>query len=172
MPACGKEEFLKVAQSRGFAVVRMGDTVREEAVKSRVNIKDPDLGNFADSERRKHGFGIWAQRTIPRISSKLNLIDGIRGYAEVEVYRGAYSTAVRIVAVHASPAIRLERAMKRKRQDDTANEHDFEARDRRELSWGLGTVIALADHLIVNERGLEDFRKEATAVLDKILAGR
>jgi len=169
MPACGKEEFLKVAQSKGFAVVRMGDTVRDEAVKTGVRIKDPDVGNFADAERRRHGFGIWAQRTIPRISGKLNLIDGIRGNAEVEVFKAAFSTAIRVVAIHASPAIRLKRTMARKRQDDTTNAFDFEARDTRELTWGLGTVIARADHLIVNENGLDDFRRKASTVLEKIL---
>jgi len=168
MPACGKEEFLKVAQSKGFAVVRMGDVVREEAAK-RGFMKDPDVGRFADQERKEHGYGIWAERTLPGITDELCLVDGLRGPAEMQVYRAAFPRSVFVVAIHASPAARIQRILKRKRKDDPANESEFRARDKRELSWGLGEVIALADQVIVNEGDLDLFRNQANAFLDKIL---
>lgn len=168
MPACGKEEFLKLARAKGFAVVRMGDVVRDEAAKAGIPIKDPEVGNFANEERKKHGFDIWAKRTLPRISGGHNLIDGVRGPTELAVYRAAFPSGLIVVAVHSSPGTRMDRMMKRKRKDDPASEAEFRARDARELSWGLGEVIALADHVLVNEADLATFRAQATATLDKI----
>lgn len=170
MPACGKEEFLKIARSKGFAVVRMGDVVREEAAKAGIPAKDPDVGNFANEERKKHGFDIWAKRTLPRISSGLSLVDGVRGPTELDVYRAAFPNGLCVVAVHSSSGTRMRRMMKRKRKDDPANEKEFRARDARELSWGLGDVIALADHVIVNEGDLTAYMTQATATIEKILS--
>ena len=171
MPACGKEEFLKIARSKGFAVVRMGDVVREEAAKAGIPLKDPDVGSFANEERKKHGFDIWAKRTLPRISSEFSLVDGVRGPAELAVYRAAFPRGLCVVAVHSSPAARLLRILKRKRKDDPANEQEFGARDTRELSWGLGEVIALADHLIVNEGDLASYKTQASVTIERILSG-
>ncbi len=172
MPACGKEEFLKVAKSRGFTVVRMGDVVREEAAKAGVELKDPDVGNFAHEERKRHGFDIWAKRTLPKITSDLSLVDGIRGPTELEIYHKAFPRALHVVAVHSSPATRFQRIVKRKRKDDSVNEKDFRDRDERELSWGLGEVIALADSMLVNEGDLSSFRAQAMATIDRILTLR
>jgi len=169
MPACGKEEFLKIARLKGFAVVRMGDIVRENAAKAGIPVKDPDVGNFANEERKKHGFDIWAKRTLPMISSGLSLVDGVRGPTELAIYRAAFPTGLYVVAVHSSPETRMRRMMKRKRKDDPVNEMEFQARDARELSWGLGDVIALADHVIVNEGDLATYRTQATAIIDKII---
>ena len=55
--------------------------------------------------------------------------------------------------------------MKRKRIDDTFSKEDFDERDKRELSWGIGEVIALADVMIVNEEGIEEFKKKVEKVL-------
>ena len=38
-------------------------------------------------------------------------------------------------------------------------------RERRELSWGLGSVIAMADVIIVNEGNLEEFREKIRQLL-------
>jgi len=171
MPACGKEEFLKIARDKGFSVVRMGDIVREEASKVGIILTDRAVGSFADEERKKYGYGVWAERTVPRISGELNLIDGIRGLAEVEVFRSSFPGELCVVAIHSSPATRLRRILTRKREDDPANESEFSARDRRELRWGLGEVISLADYIIVNEGRLEAFRENAKDILDKILSG-
>src|SRR5206468_11240710 len=64
MPGCGKEEFIRVATERGFPVVRMGDTVREEAARKGVGASDEAIGGFAHAERERLGYGIWAERTI------------------------------------------------------------------------------------------------------------
>jgi hypothetical protein len=45
----------------------------------------------------------------------------------------------------------------RKREDDVLSFDELVARDERELSWGLGNVIATADIMMVNDGPLEEF---------------
>jgi len=170
MPGCGKEEFVKVAEQRGLAIVRMGDIVREEAKRRGLKFSDETVGGMAHEERVKHGFGVWAERTAPRVKDATTVIDGIRGREEVEVFRRTFGDRLAVVAIHASPRTRYARIRKRGRGDDVISEEEFHRREEREMGWGLAEVIATADYMIVNEDGLEDLRAQCTKVLDAVAA--
>ena len=168
MPGCGKDEVLAVAHDLGFSIVRMGDVVREEAQRRDLPITDAAVGGMAHAERMAHGYGIWAERTLPRIHEERVLVDGLRGQAEIAVFRKAFGEALVVIAVHASPKTRYERMQRRRRADDIASFEAFEARDLRELGWGLGDVIATADFMLVNEGALDEFRRQARAALERL----
>ena len=171
MPGCGKEEFVRVAQERGLAIVRMGDVVREEAKRRGLKFSDETVGGMAHEERVRLGFGIWAERTVPHVGDALTVIDGIRGREEVEVFRRAFGEALVVVAIHASPKTRYGRILKRGRGDDVLSLEEFHRREERELGWGLAEVIATADHVIVNEGTLQEIEGRCAKVLDAIAAG-
>ncbi|TLZ47003.1 MAG: flagellar hook-basal body complex protein FliE [Methanobacteriota archaeon] len=168
MPGCGKEEALAVAQSLGFSIIRMGDVVREEANRRGLPITDAAVGGMANAERQTHGLGVWAERTLPRIRGDRVFVDGLRGRAELEVFRKAFGDDLVVVAVHASPKTRYDRMLRRQRRDDAASPEAFHARDVRELGWGLGDAIAMADIMLVNEGTLEEFRRQAKAALERL----
>jgi len=168
MPGCGKEEVLAVAKDLGFSIVRMGDVVREEAQRRGLPITDASVGGMAHAERQSHGYGVWAERTLPRIRGERVLVDGLRGRAEADVYRKAFGDNLVVLAVHASPTTRYRRMMNRRRPDDAPSFEAFLARDVRELGWGLGEVIAMADRMLVNEGSLEAFRGEARTALERL----
>ncbi|MEE9236468.1 MAG: AAA family ATPase [Thermoplasmata archaeon] len=168
MPGCGKEEILKMASQAGFAVIRMGDVVREEASRRGISSTDEGIGRMAHRERKIHGPGIWAKRTLERISEERMVIDGIRSFDEIAVFRKSFDDQVLIVAIHASPETRYRRISSRRRRDDILNEEELQVRDRRELKWGLGEVIALAEYILVNEGSLEEFREKAKELLQEI----
>ena len=50
--------------------------------------------------------------------------------------------------------------------DDPETYDDFLVRDKRELGFGLGEVIATADYLLVNEDSLEDFQEQVREFMD------
>jgi dephospho-CoA kinase len=168
MPGCGKEEVLAVAKDLGFSLVRMGDVVREEAQRRGLPISDADVGGMAHAERQKHGMGVWAERTLPRIRGERVLVDGLRGRAELEMFRTAFGDGLIVIAVHASPRTRYERMLRRRRPDDAGTIEAFRARDVRELSWGLGDVIATADVMLVNEGSIDDLRRQARSALERL----
>jgi dephospho-CoA kinase len=157
MPGCGKEEFVRVAEDRGLPIVRMGDVVREEAHRRGIKFSDETVGGMAHEERVRHGFGIWAERTVPWIK-------------DLEVFRRTFGEDLVVVAIHASPKTRYERIKKRSRGDDAVSWEEFLRRDERELGWGLAEVIATADHVIVNDGDLETMRARCREVLDAVRA--
>ena len=169
MPGSGKEEFIKRCIKRKIRVLRMGDLVREEARRSEIELTDEKVGALAQKMREENGFDHWAKKTLEKIDNRLTVVDGVRGRAELELFKKKLGNRAIVVAIHTSPAIRHKRLVSRSRADAPKSWEEFEARDQRELRWGLGDVISLADHLIVNESNIDDFRRSAEAVIDEIL---
>jgi len=167
MPGSGKEEFVAVAKELGFEVVRMGDVVREEAARNGVSNDDKGVGGFANEERKKHGFDIWAKRCVSRVRGNRTIIDGSRGTDELRVFQEAFGKNVQLVAVHSAPRTRYDRLVRRGRADAPTTWSEFDRRDQRELSWGLGDLIAIADRMIVNEGSLDDFKKSVRSLLEE-----
>jgi dephospho-CoA kinase len=167
MPGAGKEEFVSVALSKGYDVVRMGDVVREEAKLQNVEVSDKGIGGFANDERQKHGFDIWAKRAVQHVKSDRTIIDGSRGLMELDVFRTELGD-VSLIAIHSGPKVRFPRLQARKRYDAPKTWEEFKARDERELSWGLGSMIAMADAMMVNEGTLEEFKSDCDRLLSKL----
>ena len=84
---------------------------------------------------------------------------------ELDVFRQAFGEGVLLVAIHSSPASRYPRRQKRGRPDAPASWSEFEARDKRELSWGLGNLIAMADVMLLNDGKIEKFKARVKAFL-------
>ncbi|MGQ9588108.1 MAG: AAA family ATPase [Thermoplasmata archaeon] len=170
MPGSGKEEFLRCCQARGAKVIRMGDIVREKAKEFGLDSSDASVGTLANEERKRYGMDIWAKRTIPYVGGDLVLIDGSRGPDEIRAFKHAFGEDLKVVAIHSSPKTRFDRLKARGRPDSPMTHAEFEARERRELEWGLGEIIATADYMIVNESTFADLKKEVDKLLDRILA--
>ncbi|MFP4051745.1 MAG: AAA family ATPase [Thermoplasmata archaeon] len=164
MPGAGKEEFLNVARKEGYDIIRMGDVVREHAEQKGISFEDQNLGSFAQDERERHHEGIWADRTLCDITEDKTVIDGVRSREEVSIFKSDLGD-LHIVAIHASPNTRFERLKERGREDAPQTWSEFNDRDNRELDWGLGRVIARADHMIINESSLKDFYSKVRELL-------
>ncbi|MEE9116409.1 MAG: AAA family ATPase [Thermoplasmata archaeon] len=169
MPGSGKEEFVKEAEDLGFDVVRMGDIVREEARKRGLSPSDMSVGGMANEEREKNGMGIWATRTIPKITGQRVVIDGIRGIAEIKVFREAFSSDLFVVTIDASSDVRFERIGRRGRKDATLTRERFDGRDEREKRWGIEQAMEEADHVIMNEGTLKEYHQAVRKVLEDLM---
>ena len=169
MPGSGKDELVEVARSIGLATLKMGDLVRDETRRRGLALTNANLGRIASEEREKHGPGVWAQRALPKLTETRMLVDGCRSDSEVTVFRHNFGDLF-VLGIFASVDTRFRRLTKRGRGDDSNDLQEFYDRDRRELKWGIGNALALADGMLVNEGPLEDFRREARRVLETILA--
>ncbi|MDI6916792.1 MAG: AAA family ATPase [Thermoplasmatales archaeon] len=191
MPGSGKGVFVETAKKKGWRIVRMGDAVWDFVKKKGLSLNDENVGRVADEERKKHGYGVWAERTLPFIEktfsektkksfgvdgkayfpsdkNRKTVIDGIRSPEEVRIFK-SHDPDFIVIGIHSSPETRYRRIMSRKRIDDPFSKEKFDERDKRELSWGIGNVIALADVVIVNEDNVEDFERKIEKVLEKIV---
>ena len=160
MPGAGKEEFLTAGMDADVPFIRMGDVVRECYAASGAEAKGLSVGEYAGGERKTYGADIWAKRVMERVKSDLCIIDGCRSMDEINSFK-RLGGDVTIIAIHAPPSVRYERLVRRQRADAPKNVQEFEERDSRELSWGVGSVLALADHIIDNTGSLEDLRRRS-----------
>ncbi|MBO4797568.1 MAG: AAA family ATPase [Candidatus Methanomethylophilaceae archaeon] len=167
MPGAGKEELLNVARSMGYGFVRMGDVVRKYYALSSSESRGISVGEFASEERKLFGADVWAARSVEEVGGDLFLIDGCRSMDEVRSFRRVLGST-EIVAVHAPRSERFSRLVSRNREDAPKNEEEFDARDQRELDWGIGSVIALSEHMIINDSDLETFRSRVSELLEKM----
>ena len=172
MPFSGKSEAVKIAKDMNIPVIRMGDMIWEETKKRGLNLSDHNVGMIADNMRKEHGMDIWAIRTLEKIKSLKNIdkivIDGIRNIEEIETFEKELGKDFLLISVHVSDEIRYKRALNRGREDDSIDLNLIKKRDKRELSWGLGTVIASAEIVISNEWPIEEFKKNIKKILAKI----
>ena len=165
MPGAGKEELLTVARSMGLPFLRMGDIVRECHSGSGTSLT---VGAFANAQREELGKDIWARRALERMSGDVFLVDGCRSMDEVRSYRNLSDDVV-IVGIYAPPMDRYSRLVARGRDDAPKSMEEFEARDSREIGWGLAEVLALADVIVPNDSDLSTFKIKAAEALGGLL---
>ena len=170
LPASGKGEFSRIARSMGIPVVVMGDVIREAVIRAGLPVTDENLGRTAGELRRVGGMAAIAELCIPEIertAAALVLVDGIRGDAEVDLFRSRFGGFI-LIGVDAPFEDRLARLSSRGREDDRLSRDELIERDRREISWGLGRALAQADFLILNDRSVEAFGNQARRLIEEI----
>ena len=170
LPASGKGEFSKIAADTGICVIVMGDRIRAAALKAGLEPTDANLGATANRLRAENGMDAIAALCVPEIkrqTAPLVLIDGIRGDAEVRLFRKHFP-AFTLISIDSSFEKRLDRIRTRGRSDDFVLPESLRARDEREMNWGLLNALAEADIRIKNEGSLEDFSKAVISVLSSL----
>jgi len=151
MPGAGKSTIADGLKEKGFEKITMGDAVRAEAVRRKIEPTGTNLGKLMLELREKNGSGAVAELIKDQIAnSKSNviLIDGVRSIAEVNVLK-KFGT-VKILAIHASSDTRFKFLSDRGRSDAPADRQDFVKRDSREMGVGMSDSIVLADETISN----------------------
>jgi dephospho-CoA kinase len=152
MPGAGKSTAAKALEARGFKRIVMGDVIREETRRRGLEADEKNTAKVMVELREKYGPGAVAEvclRSLESVRESVVVVDGIRSYAEVEVF--ARRGTVRLLAVTASRDRRFKLLTGRGRSDAPASRASFDERDKRELSVGVGNAIALADESISNE---------------------
>ncbi len=170
MPGSGKSLVVETARELGYAIVVMGDVIREETKKLGLELTPQNVGKVMLQLRADGGVTVVAQKCIPKIESQESskvLIDGLRSLHEVDAFK-AHFAKFSIAAVHASPETRFTRLSYRRRSDDSNGWQVFRDRDVRELSVGLGNVIAMAEQMIVNEDSVSETKAKVAEALRRI----
>ena len=178
MPGAGKSTVASFLKDKGFAVVTMGDVIREEAKRQGLEPTDVNLGKMMLKLRQDLGPGAVGQIVLQKLqrdhyandncsgvggsnkNSSNVIIDGIRSVAEIEVLKQVGH--VRLLAIHASEDTRFKYLRRRGRADAPSDSNEFTGRDKRELSVGVSEAIALANEMISNnELTLEQLKLQA-----------
>jgi len=172
MPGSGKSLVVDGARELGYAIVVMGDVIREETTERGLDLTPQNVGKVMLELRAEGGNTVVASKCIPKIeeqASTIVLVDGLRSLYEVDAFKEHFAKFT-VAAVHASPETRFNRLFSRRRSDDPDEWEVFHERDMRELSVGLGNVIAMAEELIVNDKSAEEAKDAIKESLGRIEA--
>lgn len=167
LPASGKGEFSRIAEDMGVPVIVMGDVIRKSLFDRGLPPTDENLGEMSRNLREQYGRGAIARLCIPEIEAQdapLVLVDGIRSDAEVALFRERFE-GFTLIGVRAPFSVRFQRLNDRKRSDDPADEESMRVRDARELGWGLGSALEMADITLDNEGSIQEFRDTVRGIL-------
>ncbi|GAB6134599.1 dephospho-CoA kinase [Thermococcus prieurii] len=174
MPGSGKSRIVKEFEKRGFPSVSLGDIVREETVKRGLELTKENVAKVSIRLRQELGQNAVAKLAVEKVralleESPLVVIDGVRSLDEVGTFRGAFpGEKIVIVAVHTPPKLRFERLKARGRHDDPQSWEDFEERDWKELRFGIGGVIAMADYMLINDGSKEEYEEKVETLIEDI----
>ena len=171
MPGAGKGVFRRAIQKMDYPFVVMGDEVREEVKRRNLKPTPENMGKTMLSLRETEGPATIAKRSIPKIENqnhKMVFVDGIRSLVEVQEFKKHFPDFM-LLAIHASPKTRYKRLFRRKRSDDPTDWDTFIERDLRELGIGMGSVIAVADYMIVNEGSITQLKQKTLRFLNRVL---
>lgn len=167
LPASGKGEFSNIAAGMGIPVIVMGDRIRQAVTDAGLEPNDTNFGATANRLRAEGGMDAIARLCIPEIQKQdapLVLVDGIRGDTEVTLFRKNFP-GFTLISIDSSFENRLERITARARSDDFTSADALRNRDERELGWGLGNALKVADIHVKNEGTLEGFADVVRALL-------
>jgi dephospho-CoA kinase len=167
MAGAGKSLFVEAATETGYAIITMGDVIRQETLKRGLELNPQNVGKVMLKLREEGGNYVIASKCIPKIEEQTGnkvLVDGLRSLYEADIFKSHFSKFT-LVAVHASPEIRFKRLNQRGRSDDPKTYEVFHERDMRELSVGLGNAIAMAQQILVNDNSMEQFKAQVKAYL-------
>jgi len=170
MPASGKGEFSSIASGMGVPVIVMGDMIRKAVTEAGLEPNDRNFGATANRLRAENGMDAIARLCIPEIrrqTAPLVLVDGIRGDTEVALFRKEFP-GFTLISIESSFEDRLARIAARARSDDFTTADELRTRDNRELGWGLGNALKVADIRLENTGSLEEFSEQVKNLLREL----
>ena len=159
-PASGKDTIADFFVSKGFTHVSLGDTLREEMRQQGIPVDRAHMSVFAADAKKSRGMACLAESAVAKVSGNA-IISGIRGTAEVELFRRRFGADFILLVVDAPLETRFARARKRNRPGDNISFEEFRRIEDHERSAISGAqevdkVIALADLTVDNSGSKEE----------------
>lgn len=173
LQASGKTLVASHLIDLGASRVRMGDVVWREVENRKLEVNEKNVANVAKELREKEGMGAIAERCIPIIKKKGKksetvVVDGLRGGAEVEVFRNEFGESFFLISVEAPDKLRYDRIKRRGREDDIEDFESFKEKDERELDWGMEEAMESADFTIINNGSVRDLKIKVSKIFEEI----
>lgn len=180
LPGSGKSTVAKLLKKKGFALIEMGDIVREMMKQKKIAITPESIRKYAVSIRRKYGKEVIAKQAIAKIKSikqGTNIaIVGMRSVQELKTFKRKVKD-LKVIAVVAPTKARYERLVRRGYANDPKAFAQFEERERQErLGYAKGAkkgegVLGLIDHadyLICNTENFVRLSKDINILTAKL----
>jgi dephospho-CoA kinase len=163
-----------LVDEHGYVPIYFGGVVVGEVRRRGLDVTEANERVVREELRETHGSAVMAQLSLPAIEEALGaarpvVIDGVYSGAEWELLRLRLRVPLRLVAVHASRRLREERLAAR--PERPLSPAELRSRDLREVeTLDKAVPIALADHHLINNRGLAELHAGLLGVLAEVWA--
>ncbi len=165
----GKGVVGEVAAKLGFVSLEMSSVVMEMMKEEGAPINNRSIREWSSDAREKWGADFVARKIVEKVPGGKNVVIlGIRSPAEIETFWKEWGSGYKTLAVFAPKEIRFERVRERGRKGDPDRYAEFAWADEHELAWGLGSAMALADEMVVNEGSKKEFESAVERLLSKL----
>ena len=173
--ASGKGEIASYLKSKDFDYFSFSAMMEKEVGQRGLPVTRQNTINIANEMRQKHGNAYWAKRIISKIGNGKNcIVESFRNPDEIREFKKLPS--FRLMLVDAPLNVRYERALKRKRAEDSdfVSFEEFkkleklESKSRNKASQQLEECAKMADVKIVNDSTLGELHKKIGKAIGKI----
>ncbi|MBI4634412.1 MAG: AAA family ATPase [Deltaproteobacteria bacterium] len=154
MPASGKNIARTYAESQKLPYHATGDLVRAELAKRGIKPDPESMARISDELRGPDGMGVTRLALAAALAESAGAVflEGMRSWPEIDLIR---KEAECVVVAFLSPRqVRRMRVISRGRSDDSPDA--FDGRDLREIAYGVGGPVAMADAYVLNTGSLDD----------------
>ncbi len=168
------DEFVKA----GYEFIRFGQITLDKLKEEGLDPSETNQKQMREGLRKQYGMAAFAILNKSKIDStdKNVIIDGLYSWSEYKELKAKYKDNFYVIAVYAPPKLRWERLSNRypTKEDKALRNHHFtkeeaKSRDYAEIeNIEKGGPIAMADFTIVNIGTIEEAKKKAKAILDKL----
>ena len=148
----------------------MGDVIRNEAKIRGIDPTGENLGKIANELRDKWGQEIIATKCVELIRTFKNdiiFVDGVRSIIELNVFRKFWKFP--LIATVIDEEIRFKRLYERARSDDPKTIAELRERDKREISFGLNSLVEKAEYKIKNTSSIEELQTKTRKIVLEII---
>lgn len=172
MPGAGKTEAVEYLCSKGWPKIYFGGIMYAEMEKAGIPITPASQQIFREQLRQQKGMDFITTRAIESIDKLITagqrniVLDGLYSWSEYKTLKRAYHHELEVVAVVAPRRTRHHRLANRPERPFTTDEamhRDFTEIENIEK----GGPIAIADHYIINDGGLDALHQK----IDDIMSG-
>jgi len=171
MPGSGKGVASDKARQLGIFTLTTGDIVREEMQRKGIiytENNEREMARWIYDNRRE-----LMRRIIDKISGANDpekmVIEGFRSFDQIKALEDRLrGEKITILAIHAPPEVRWEREKKRARYNGKGY-RNIKERDEMEIKMGVTELIAMADHMLINDGSILEFRETVKHKLIELL---
>ncbi len=177
-PLCaGTDTFGEILKKElNFIWMSYSDILREEARSRNIELTRKNLQDLGNELREKRGPGVLSELLIEKMEDSRDYVIGnIRNPGEVEVLRKKFGKEFLLIHLDATPEIRFQRLLKRRREKDPETWEGFlkvEARDLGKNESESGQqhqkVFELADLKVENNESYGAYRRRILLLIKKL----
>ena len=172
MTGSGKSIACDYYESIGFKKVYFGGVTLDKLKELNLEINEVNERKIREELRQKYGMGAYAYLLLPKIEEYLKegnvVLDGLYSWSEYKILKDKFKDNFVMLSIVLNKKDRYSRL--ENREIRSLSNIDAEKRDIAEIeNLEKGGPIAYADYYILNNKNIDEYKKDLENMTKKIM---